>query len=133
MTWHTEDLACVTWHTEDLACVTWHTEDVACVTWCMACAQEVYVWPHVRELKERRVSHDVLPPAHRRVMAALLDGYSGMCNVNYKLRGDELCIFEVNTRVGGDLAMDAPPGLARTLFEALDRRGDTCQDEEPRT
>lgn len=87
-------------------------------------AADEYVWPHVREIKEQRVSHSVLPPTHRAVMAALLAGFNGMCNVNYKVRGDALCIFEVNVRVGGDLAEDAPPELARGLFEALDRQGE---------
>ena len=52
-----------------------------------------YVWPHAEELKERRTSHAALPARHVDVFRALLDGYVGVCNVNYKMRrggdGDE--------------------------------------------
>ncbi|KAL3912561.1 MAG: hypothetical protein SGPRY_008300 [Prymnesium sp.] len=34
--------------------------------------------------------------------------------------GDEIRIFEINTRVGGDLACDAERGAARAFFEFLD-------------
>ena len=45
-----------------------------------------YVWPHARERKALRRSHAALPAAHLRLFRALLRGYVGVCNVNYKLR-----------------------------------------------
>merc|ERR550525_639858 len=55
-------------------------------------------------------------------MKAFLHEYRGICNFNYKVRehGDSLCIFEVNTRVGADLACDVPRSRARCLFEKLE-------------
>ena len=47
---------------------------------------EEYVWPHARERKELRRSHAALPAAHLQLFRALLRGYIGVCNVNYKLR-----------------------------------------------
>ena len=59
----------------------------------------VYVWPRVEERRELRVVDAPVPENHLDVMAALLRGYTGICNFNYKLRGNgELCIFEVNVR-----------------------------------
>ena len=47
---------------------------------------------------------------------------SKVCNFNYKVRPDgEVALFEVNTRVGGDLAVDVPRWRARVFFEKLDR------------
>ena len=56
------------------------------------------------------------------VMAALVKDYTGVCNFNYKLRDADgsLAILECNTRVGGDLAADAPRKAAKEFFEALD-------------
>ena len=83
--------------------------------------RDEYVWPHVTELKHKRVSHDVIPREHHGVMEALLVGYTGICNFNYKLRpGGQLALFEVNTRVGGDLGEDVPRWRARTFLEKLD-------------
>ena len=101
---------------------------------------EVYVWPRVREERKRRVTHDRLAPSHLRVLQALLVGYSGVCNVNYKTLArqageDALRIFEVNTRVGGDLANDAARADAAAFFETLDRVGtllpSSCDAEVP--
>ena len=83
--------------------------------------RDEYVWPFVKEEKDKRVSHDHIPEAHLAVMAALLSGYSGIGNFNFKVRpSGEIAIFEINTRVGGDLADDVPRWRARTFFEKLD-------------
>ena len=41
-----------------------------------------------------------------------------MCNFNYKVRQDSghMGIFEVNTRVGADLACDVPRERAKAFF-----------------
>ena len=46
-----------------------------------------------------------------------------MCNFNYKVRQDSghMGIFEVNTRVGADLACDVPRERAKAFFEKLDK------------
>ncbi|KAK7240105.1 Chromatin assembly factor 1 subunit A [Aureococcus anophagefferens] len=81
----------------------------------------VYVWPRVEERRELRVVDAPVPENHLDVMAALLRRYTGICNFNYKLRGNgELCIFEVNVRSGEDLACDVPPDRLRCLLERLD-------------
>ena len=92
---------------------------------------EIFVWPHVQEEKGKRISHSNIPPAHLAVMTQLLVGYSGICNFNYKIRprklkagneagGQQIAIFEINTRVGGDLGDDVPRWRARTFFERLE-------------
>ena len=62
----------------------------------------------------------------RGVLQTLLRGYSGVANVNYKLRKEDgrPALFEVNTRVGGDLAKDMPRPRAAAFFEALGELGD---------
>ena len=82
---------------------------------------DVYIWPRVKEDRKRRVTHNTLATAYLEKLHALLVGYSGVCNINYKLCDGSMCIFEVNTRVGGDLANDADRSAARLFFEALDR------------
>ena len=83
--------------------------------------KDEYVWPFVKEEKDKRVSHDRIPDPHLAVMTALLAGYSGVANFNFKVRpSGEIAIFEVNTRVGGDLAEDVPRWRARTFLEKLD-------------
>lgn len=85
-----------------------------------------YVWPHVNEVARRMI--EPCPAAHLAVMRDFLIGYSGICNFNYKLRRDgRMCIFEVNTRVGADLACDAPRARARALFSKLDAIWDQMQ------
>ena len=80
-----------------------------------------YVWPHVKELRDRRSSSRDVARTHLDAMVAFLDGYNGICNFNYKIRADgTLCIFEVNTRVGADLACDVPAPWLRAFFEKLD-------------
>ena len=64
-------------------------------------------------------------------VAALLAGYTGVCNLNHKERpnpstgrqdGSGLhALLEVNTRVGGDLAKDVPRPRAAAFFEAIGR------------
>lgn len=103
--------------------------DIVCVEYTYT--SSVYVWPFVKEDKEKRASHSDIPAAHLAVMTKLLIGYSGIANFNYKVRqpskeqtddggGGEIAIFEVNTRVGGDLGDDVPRWRARTFFEKLD-------------
>ena len=76
------------------------------------------VWPHVSELS--RCSHSSIPKTHLETMGAFVCGYSGICNFNYKVRkGGDICVFEINTRVGADLACDVPRARARELFEKL--------------
>lgn len=83
---------------------------------------EAYVWPFVKEDKSKRNSHDALPDEHRAAMTALLAGFSGVCNFNYKVRpgSNKIAIFEVNVRCGGDLGNDIPRWRARTFLETLD-------------
>lgn len=82
-------------------------------------AAKEYVWPHVQEVGRR--SHSDIPAKHLACMEAFLREYSGICNFNYKVRPDgSMCIFEVNTRVGADLACDVPRDRARALFQKLD-------------
>lgn len=85
-----------------------------------------YIWPNVRE-NGKRVRHHI-PSDERRVMSALLKGFSGICNFNFKLdvkKDSRMVILECNTRVGGDLVFDAPKDRARKLFEKLDRLDDS--------
>lgn len=82
-------------------------------------SKKVYVWPNVDELS--RETLDTTPESHLAVMRKFLRGYSGICNFNYKLREDgSMAIFEINARVGADLACDSPRGRARAFFERLD-------------
>jgi hypothetical protein len=82
--------------------------------------RDVYVWPHVEELG--RDSSGRVKPEHIAVMSHFLGGYSGICNFNYKLRPNgEMAIFEVNTRIGADLACDVPRDRARDFFEKLEQ------------
>lgn len=80
---------------------------------------EVYVWP---ALEYDRADYVSVPDTHLSVMSALLTkGFSGICNFNYKLRhSGQLCIFECNPRVGGDIVFDAPKERVRIMFEKLD-------------
>jgi len=81
--------------------------------------REQYVWPNDVE----EVGHDYVsvPAEHMDLMRRFLGGFSGVCNFNYKLRYDgAMCIFEVNPRVGGDLAFEVPRARARAFFEKLD-------------
>ena len=55
-------------------------------------------------------------------MKLFLAEFSGICNFNYKVRPDNgLCIFEVNARIGADLACDVPRRRAAAFFERLDQ------------
>jgi len=77
-----------------------------------------YIWPRVREVS--KATHEP-PPAHIQIMTAFLQHYSGICNFNYKTRNNgEICIFEINPRIGADLAGDVPKPRAQQLFEKLD-------------
>jgi len=81
---------------------------------------ESYVWPFkVTEVGRRLI--EPTPPEHLAVMRDFLQGYTGICNFNYTVRPHgRMCIFEVNTRVGADLACDAPRARARHLFQKMD-------------
>ncbi len=59
---------------------------------------------------------------HLETMKGFLTDFSGICNFNYKVRPDTggMCIFEVNARVGADLACDITRKRAAQLFEKLD-------------
>jgi len=82
-------------------------------------SKEEYVWPHVDEIHRKTRGH--IPAEHLLIMQQFLSEYSGICNFNYKVRpSGGLCIFEINTRVGADLACDVPRRRARRLFEKLD-------------
>ena len=62
-------------------------------------------------------------PRHltRFALLSLVSQFSGICNFNYKVRPDGgLLIFEVNARVGADLACDVPRRRAAALFNKLD-------------
>ena len=84
--------------------------------------KEEYIWPHVRELRDYRKSSRDVPAAHLTTFGAFLHAYSGVCNFNYKVRPDgRLCIFEINTRIGADLACDVPPPLLRSTSVAIAR------------
>lgn len=81
--------------------------------------KQIYIWPLVGELS--RTTLDGIPKTHLRVMKKFLKGFSGICNFNYKVRpSGEICVFEVNTRVGADLACDINRDRARLFFLALD-------------
>ena len=108
--------------------------------------QSEYVWPRVKEVPNSRVNLETVPAAHLNIMQRLLDGFTGVCNLNYKIRSggtgrDEekgwgslspasspfssntgLCIFEVNPRLGADLACDVGLHRARDLWERFDGR-----------
>jgi predicted nucleic acid-binding protein len=97
---------------------------------------DLYVHPRVREEKEKR-RHEWLTADDRDVevqtLEPFLQGFSGVCNVNYKRRtavpSRELAIFEVNARLGGDLGCDAPP---RLLGRALWRLREVALEVERR-
>lgn len=79
---------------------------------------EVYVWPRVELLKWEYVA---VPKAHMDIFRKAVVGFSGILNFNYKLRKDgNICIFEANPRVGGDLAFDIPKPRVRAMLEKMD-------------
>ena len=72
--------------------------------------------------QDQRKSTSDVPAAHIATMKSFLTDFSGICNFNYKVRpktGD-MCIFEVNARVGADLACDVPRRRAAQFFDKLD-------------
>ena len=83
--------------------------------------KEIYVWPDVEEDESKRRSTSDIPQEHLDIMKLFLSDFSGICNFNYKIRPDNgLCIFEVNARIGADLACDVPRRRAAAFFERLD-------------
>lgn len=81
--------------------------------------RSIYIWPNVVELKKELCE---VPTRHIDVLAAFVGEYDGILNFNYKIRPDgRICIFEVNTRIGADLACDVPRERARQLFLMLEK------------
>lgn len=81
-------------------------------------SSDIYIWPQLEYLVSEYVS---VPESHLALMRAMLGDFSGICNFNYKVRPNgEMCIFEVNPRIGGDLVFDVPKKRLRVLFEKLD-------------
>eukprot|EP00928_Gymnodinium_smaydae_P037526 TRINITY_DN2602_c0_g1_i2.p1 TRINITY_DN2602_c0_g1~~TRINITY_DN2602_c0_g1_i2.p1 ORF type:complete len:550 (-),score=61.17 TRINITY_DN2602_c0_g1_i2:132-1781(-) len=79
---------------------------------------DAYVWPRVEEVSKGSY---VPSESHMAIMKELVQDYIGICNFNYKIRQDgRMCIFEINTRVGGDLATDVPRERAQSFFAKLD-------------
>ena len=80
-----------------------------------------YVWPRVREIKTSRRSDvvDVHSP-ELELLQRLLEGYTGVGNFNYKVRSTgELALFEMNTRLGADMACDVPAHLLRSYVRLI--------------
>merc|ERR1712150_68422 len=72
---------------------------------------EAYVYPTAQKLGKGPFT---APDEHLAVMSAFLRDYFGVCNFNYKVRPDgRMCIFELNTRMTGDLVTEAPRPLSR--------------------
>jgi hypothetical protein len=83
--------------------------------------EDTYVWPRVRELRPKRLTTRDVPSEQLDALGALLRGFSGVCNANYKVDGTgAVRLFEINCRVGSDLACDVPPPLLREFFARLD-------------
>lgn len=86
-------------------------------------AREVYVLPREKPIGSREIE---VPQEHVAIMRSFLQGYSGFCNFNYKVLGadtppGELCILEVNTKLGSDLARAVNWARARKFLETLDQ------------
>ena len=94
--------------------------DCICTTYEYAC--ESYVWPRVGEVRARRQHSREVPARHADTMRHLLQGFSGICNFNYKVdaTSGHMKIFEINTRAGADLACDVPAAMLRQFFAKLD-------------
>ena len=76
--------------------------------------------------ESKRSSTDKVPAEHLATMKLFLSDFSGICNFNYKVRPNGgMCIFEVNARVGADLACDVPRMRAARFFGRLDAIGDS--------
>lgn len=91
--------------------------DVAATCYEAAC--DAFVWPQVQKVGKAPYG---VPKEHVAIMQRFLEGYTGLCNFNYKVRPNgDLAIFEVNTRMGGDFACDVPRATARRILEQLDR------------
>lgn len=91
--------------------------DIACMRYQYDKAE--YVWPNVGEVRRELCS---VPSEHLAIMHSFLVGYSGFCNFNYKIRkAGSICIFEVNARIGADLACEMPRDRAREMFQSLAR------------
>lgn len=90
--------------------------DYACSRYTFSSA--TYVWPALEYNKAEYVG---VPAQHLAVMKRFLGGFHGILNFNYKVRKNgDICIFEVNPRVGGDLVFDLPKRRVRSMLEKLD-------------
>ena len=59
--------------------------------------------------------------------------YEGILNFNYKVReSGELCIFEINTRLGADLGCDVPTPMLREFFSRLDALQASREEQQAR-
>eukprot|EP00929_Paragymnodinium_shiwhaense_P065954 TRINITY_DN33043_c0_g1_i1.p1 TRINITY_DN33043_c0_g1~~TRINITY_DN33043_c0_g1_i1.p1 ORF type:complete len:321 (+),score=84.17 TRINITY_DN33043_c0_g1_i1:138-1100(+) len=80
--------------------------------------REEYYYPQVKQVRKQVVEAE---PEHLAIMQQVVQEYSGLCNFNFKIRDNgSMAIFEINTRIGGDLAVDIPRKRAREIFERLD-------------
>jgi len=66
-----------------------------------------YFYPMCRERWRR--FYDPAPRAHLRALSPFLKDFSGICNANYKVCSNGFRLFEINVRMGGDLATDVMP------------------------
>ncbi|OLQ09287.1 hypothetical protein AK812_SmicGene7139 [Symbiodinium microadriaticum] len=95
---------------------------------CYEYDSDTYVWPRCRRVSKHLHS---VPEEHMLVFQEFLRQYRGICNFNYKVReSGQLSIFELNTRIGGDLAVDAPRDRARALLEKLDEHFNSIRSGE---
>lgn len=79
---------------------------------------KIYVWPHTAQSK--RTSSELSPP-ERLQIEPFVRYFTGVCNVNYKVRPDgRIAIFEFNPRVGADFC-DAKVSLARVIVETASK------------
>jgi predicted ATP-grasp superfamily ATP-dependent carboligase len=91
--------------------------DYACTRYTFA--SDTYVWP---ALDYNIWDYVSVPAKHLAVFVDFMAGFSGICNFNYKIRKNgDMGIFEINPRVGGDLAFDMPKKRMRAMLEKLDR------------
>ena len=69
-------------------------------------ARPYYLWPNVTEDIRARSITDTLPDYEHAQLGRLLNNFTGILNVNYKVdeRARRIRVIEVNTRVGGDIA-----------------------------
>jgi hypothetical protein len=88
---------------------------------------EEYVWPQCVKVHQQCRPWETMPGReHLLVIEALLTGFSGICNANYKLKRSRggppaLRLLEINPRVGADLGHDVPREEAARLITTYSR------------